>query len=108
MGLSVRVVCRPEIASGFELAGLRADTAVDAATTRASLAALAEDPDLGIVLIDERLLRELPAELVQRLERQPRPLLAAFPGPRFDRPEAAEEAVLEILRRAIGYRVRLP
>jgi len=108
MGLSVRVVCRPEIAAGLELAGLRADTAVDAAATRARLAALAEDPDLGIVLIDERLLRELPAELVQRLERQPRPLLAPFPGPRFDRPEAAEEAVLEILRRAIGYRVRLP
>jgi len=108
MGLSVRAVCRPEIASGLELAGLRADTAVDAATTRARLAALADDHEVGIVLIDERLLRELPAELVQRLERQPRPLLAPFPGPRFDRPEAAEEAVLEILRRAIGYRVRLP
>ncbi len=108
MDLSVRVVCRPDVAAGFELAGLHADTAVDAATTRAHLAAFADAPDIGIVLIDERLLRELPAELVQRLERQPRPLLAPFPGPRFDRPEAAEEAVLEILRRAIGYRVRMP
>jgi len=108
MGLTVRVVCRPETAAGFELAGLRADTAVDAATTRARLAALADDPGVGIVLVDERLLRALPAELVQRLERQPRPLVAPFPPPRFAATEAAEEAVLEILRRAIGYRVRLP
>jgi len=104
----VRVVCRPEVAPGFELAGLRADTAVDAIATRARLAALADDPAVGIVLVDERLYRALPADYAQRLERQPRPLVAPFPGPRFEGPEAAEEAVLEILRRAIGYRVRLP
>ena len=40
MDLSVRVVCRPEIAAGFELAGLRADTAVDGAAARARLATL--------------------------------------------------------------------
>jgi vacuolar-type H+-ATPase subunit F/Vma7 len=108
MDMSVRVVCRPEVASGFELAGLHADTAIDAATTRARLATLADDPDVGIVLVDERLFGALPADLAQRLESQPRPLVALFPGPQFAAPEAAEEAVLEILRRAIGYRVRLP
>jgi vacuolar-type H+-ATPase subunit F/Vma7 len=108
MDLSVRVVCRPEIAPGFELAGLRADTAVDGAAARVRLAALADDPAVGIVLVEERLHRALPAELAQRLERQSRPLVAPFPSPRFAAPEAAEEAVLEILRRAIGYRVRLP
>ena len=108
MDMSVRVVCRPEIAAGVELAGLRVDAAVDDATTRARLAALAADPGVGIVLVDEGLYRELPADFVQRLECQSRPLVAPFPGPRFAAPEAAEEAVLEILRRAIGYRVRLP
>jgi vacuolar-type H+-ATPase subunit F/Vma7 len=108
MDLSVRVVCRPELAAGFELAGLRADTAVDAASARARLATLAADPAVGIVLVDERLHRALPAEVVQRLERQDRPLVTTFPGPRLAAAEAAEEAVLEILRRAIGYRVRLP
>jgi len=108
MALSVRVVCRPQIAAGFELAGLRADTAVDGAAARVLLATLAEDPGVGIVLLEERLQRALPAEFAQRLERQPRPLVAAFPSPRFEAAEAAEEAVLEILRRAIGYRVRLP
>ena len=108
MELSVRVVCRPEIAPGFELAGLRVDAAVDGASARARLAALADDPGVGIVLVEERLLRALPADMAQRLERQPRPLVAPFPSPSFGAPEAAEAAVLEILRRAIGYRVRLP
>lgn len=104
----MRVVCRPEVAPGFELAGLRADTAIDGASARARLTALADDPGVGIVLLEERLQRALPTDFAQRLERQPRPLVAPFPSPRFEGAEAAEEAVLEILRRAIGYRVRLP
>lgn len=108
MDLSVRVVCRPEIAAGFELAGLRAGTATNGAGTRAQLAALASDPGVGIVLLEDRLQRTLPADLAQRLERQPRPLIAIFPSPRFGTAEAAEEALLDVLRRAIGYRVRLP
>ena len=104
----MRVVCRPEIAAGFELAGLRADTAADGVAARARIAALADDPAVGIVLVEERLLRALPADFTQRLERAPRPLVAPFPSPSFTGTGAAEEAVLEILRRAIGYRVRLP
>jgi vacuolar-type H+-ATPase subunit F/Vma7 len=108
MDLSVRVVCRPQLAPGFELAGLHADTAIDGASARVRLAALADDPAVGIVLLEERLQRALPADFAQRLERQPRPLVATFPSPRFGAEQAAEEAVLELLRRAIGYRVRLP
>jgi vacuolar-type H+-ATPase subunit F/Vma7 len=108
MALSVRVLCRPELAPGFELAGVRTDTAVDGAGARARLTALAEDPDVGIVLLEDSLHRALPVDFAKRLERQPRPLVAPFPGPRFDATGAAEEAVVEILRRAIGYRVRLP
>jgi vacuolar-type H+-ATPase subunit F/Vma7 len=106
--LSVRVVCRPEIAPGFELAGLHADTAGDGASARLRLAALADDPAVGIVLLEEQLQQALPVEFAQRLERQARPLVATFPSPRFGAGQAAEEAVLELLRRAIGYRVRLP
>lgn len=108
MELSVRVVCRPEVAPGFELAGLRADTAIDGASARRRLAALADDPVVGLVLLEERLQQALPVEFAQRLERQPRPLVATFPSPHFGARQAAEAAVLELLRRAIGYRVRLP
>ena len=108
MELSVRVVCRPALAAGFALAGLRPDTATDGVMARQRLTAMSEDPSVGIVLVEEQLHRALAPDFVQRLERRPQPLVAPFPSPRFDAREAAEEAVLEILRRAIGYRVRLP
>jgi vacuolar-type H+-ATPase subunit F/Vma7 len=108
MNPSVRVLCRPEIAPGFELAGVRADTATDGVGARARLAAWADDPAVGIVLIEQRLHRALPPDFAQRLERQPRPLVAPFPSPNFAATEDAAAALIEILRRAIGYRVRLP
>lgn len=108
MDLNIRIVCRPEIAPGFELAGLRADTAIDGASARVCLAVLADDPDVGLVLLEERLQRALPVDFAQRLERRARPLVATFPSPHFGAGQAAEEAVLELLRRAIGYRVRMP
>ena len=74
----------------------------------ARLAALADDPGVGIVLLEEQLQRALPPEFVQRLERQARPLVAAFPSPRFEGSDLAAQDMLELLRRAIGYRVRLP
>lgn len=105
---AVRVLCSPEIAAGFELAGLRPVTATDSVAARAQLAAWAVDPAVGIVLIEDRLHRALPADFVSRLESQPRPLVAPFPGPHFEAAEAAEDRFVEMLRRAIGYRVRLP
>lgn len=108
MELKLRIICPPETAPGFELAGLRADAVRDVHAARERLDTLALDPEVGVVLVDDRLHRELPAELLQRLQRKSRPLVIAFPSPRGDEPGRAEEALLEVLRRAIGYRVRLP
>ena len=108
MDLTVRIICRAEIAPGIELAGARVDHAADAIAARARLAALMADPSVGIVLIEDQLHRGLPADFVRRLERQSRPIISTFPGPRFDAAGAAEAALLDILQRAIGYRVRLP
>jgi vacuolar-type H+-ATPase subunit F/Vma7 len=109
MALTAHIVCRPALAPGFELAGARVHRASDAAAARTQLAELAREPAVGIVLVDEALHRALPAEWLRRLERQARPLVVSFPGPRAGAAAgAAEEALLEILRRAIGYRVRLP
>ena len=108
MALNVRIVCRPETAPGFELAGARVDRVADEFAARSRLAAYVDDPTVAIVLIEEALHRTLPADYLQRLERQPRPIVATFPGPRFDAVGAAEQALLDILQRAIGYRVRLP
>lgn len=106
MELKVRVVCRPEVMTGFELAGLRALGASDASSAAQQLRALAADRTVGVVLIESGLHAGLPRELVAKLERKGVPVIATFPSPRWDEKGAAEEVVLEILRRAIGYRVR--
>ena len=105
MELSVRVLCRPEIAPGFELAGLEVDRA-DETTAAETLRRLASDAKVGVVLIEERLRRALSDEIVQRLDRQASPVLVPFPSPAWEGRGVAEEYALEILRQAIGYRVR--
>jgi vacuolar-type H+-ATPase subunit F/Vma7 len=106
MELTVRIVCRPALAPGFELAGVPVDTAVDGAAATEVLRRLAGDPKVGIVLVDAVLHRALPDEVRARLERQARPLVTPFPPPAWDEAAEAEAYVLEILRQAIGYRVR--
>jgi vacuolar-type H+-ATPase subunit F/Vma7 len=106
MELTVRVLCRPHLAPGFALAGLAADEANDAHEAAHALARLAEDPHVGVVLVEDELHRALPPELVSRIDRDGHPVVAPFPSPSWDGRRVAEEYVLEILRQAVGYRVK--
>lgn len=103
--MKVQVLSRHDLAAGLALAGLSV-TRSDPTGAPAAVARLTEDPDTGIVLIDEGLYRALPADLVARLDREAVPILAPIPEPRWDETSQAEAFVMDILRRAIGYRVR--
>jgi len=105
MELTVRVVCRPDVAAGFELAGIVVDEAEEA-TAGEVLRRLAADPAVGVVLVEERLRRALPEDLTQWLDRLATPVVVPFPSPHWGGPGAEEDYVLEILRQAVGYRVR--
>jgi len=105
MELGVRVLCRPEVAAGFELAGLAVDSA-DEATAGDTMRRLAAQPGTGIVLVEERLRSALPEDLLRRLDRAGTPIVVPFPSPSWGKAGVAEEYVLEILRQAVGYRVR--
>ena len=105
---TVRVVCRPAVRDGFALAGLRTLLAEDAREAAAVLDDLVEQAGTGVVLVEESLYRALPEEFQHSLEHRAIPVVVPFPGPRGDaeRPSAEAELV-ELLRSAIGYRVRL-
>lgn len=105
-GHLVRVVCRPTLAPGFHLAGVEVSVAADVPRALDELRRLAADPKVGVVLLDEGLHRLLPVEARHRLDRQAQPMVTPFPAPTWNESAAAEEYVLEILRQAIGYRVR--
>jgi vacuolar-type H+-ATPase subunit F/Vma7 len=108
MGYALRVVCRPEVAAGFALAGLKP---IEVPTPEAGASAardLLSQPDLGVVLIQDVCYDALPDELRRQVGRRPLPLLVPFPGPAWvERPGLAEAYIVELLRQVIGYRVRL-
>jgi vacuolar-type H+-ATPase subunit F/Vma7 len=103
----VRVLCRPATAAGFALAGLVADTADEDATVETALRALLLRPELGVVLLEESLYTALAPEVRTSVDRVAQPVVVPFPGPAWRAAPSAEEQVVELLRRAIGYRVRL-
>jgi vacuolar-type H+-ATPase subunit F/Vma7 len=105
MELTVRVLCRPEVAPGFELAGLVVERA-DESNAGEAMRRIASSPAVGIVLVEDRLRRLLPEDLMQRLDRLATPIVVPFPSPSWGGPSVQEEYVMEILRQAVGYRVR--
>ena len=107
MSALVRVVCRPAAAPGFALAGLQADPLGPTESLEALFAGFARQPDVGVVLLQEEIYDGLPEEVRGRLDRSAHPFVVPFPGPAWEALAPAEERVIELLRRAIGYRVRL-
>ena len=103
----VRVLCRPATAPGFALAGIVAETADEESVTDAALRALLQLPEVGVVLLEESLYNALAPDLRTVVDRVAQPIVVPFPGPAWRATRSAEEQVVELLRRAIGYRVRL-
>lgn len=98
---------REPFLAGFALAGLPTLEAEDAAQAAARLRDLREEGDVGVVLVQQELYGALPEEAMRDLERAALPVVVPYPEPSWARPVSPEEHIVELLRRAIGYRVRL-
>lgn len=104
---TLRVVCQPSIAEGFSLAGVHSVSANDATEAAAVLKRLVNRPEVGVLLVEDELYSGLPESVRENLERCALPVVVPFPGPRRGESPSAEEILVETLRRAIGYRLRL-
>ncbi len=108
MSHRVRVVSRPDVSAGFGLAGLRAIEATAAPEAGQRLRELRDDPAVGVILVEHTLYDGLPDDVRRVFGRRPLPMVVPFPGPAWaERPEGAEEYIVELLRQVVGYRVRL-
>ncbi len=105
----MRVICRRDTALGIALAGVAPIEAETGTAAVAALASLAHLPARGgIVLIEQPLYEQLPGSVRRQLRKDGLPIVMPFPGPAPLAPGVApEEELLEVLRRAVGYRVRL-
>jgi hypothetical protein len=106
----VAIVCRPAVAPGFALAGVVPSAAPDALAAAEILAGLVAAPPGDrplVVLVEDVLLPGLPVALERRLTADPRLLVVPFPAAGGADATAPAAFLLELLRQAIGYRVRL-
>jgi vacuolar-type H+-ATPase subunit F/Vma7 len=108
MEYSVHVICRPEVATGFSLAGCPPLEASDGAAAAERLFELTCRPESGVILMQDDLYERLPADVLRYVSKRPLPMLVPFPGPVWDESLRGPEGyIVEMLHQAIGYRVRL-
>jgi vacuolar-type H+-ATPase subunit F/Vma7 len=104
----VQLVATGASASGWLLAGLPVYEAVSLADGAARVALLAESGTPDVVLVEQSIYDALDPEQRTALSRRPLPLVVPYPGPAWAGDVTEAHAVIaELLRQAIGYRVRL-
>lgn len=90
---------------GFSLAGVDQRT-VEIGDAEAALAEAVAESDRRLIVLDERLLTAAGEELIREIEERWQGVLLILPSP--ERPVAEVEDYAErLIRRAIGYHVRL-
>ena len=105
---TVRAIAGPVSAAGLRLAGLIVDEATTATQAAALLDQLARQPDTGIVLMQQDWFDLLPDAQRRAHERAAVPVIVPIPAADWSGGHgAAETYILDLLQRAIGYRVRL-
>lgn len=101
------VIASPGLSAGFALAGVPVFEATDGLDAARRIGHLADDLNAGVIVIDEPLYRDIPEEVRRNFQRSAFPVVIPVPGPDWTTESTAHEYIVEILRRAIGYRVRL-
>jgi vacuolar-type H+-ATPase subunit F/Vma7 len=97
-----------ETALGFRLAGVGARPTETPEELLRSAEMLLVDPRVRLVLLDESLFRQLPDRTRRKLEDSRSPVF--IPIPVFRLPKGAvkpEEYVARLMRRAIGYHIKI-
>ena len=104
----VHVVGTSVACAGFSLAGLPTHEAATPRDAAALIDDLVTRGETGVLLVEQPVLAALDPMMERALSRRTTPIIVPFPGPtRRDRERAPESLILQLLQRAIGYRVRL-
>ncbi len=103
----VVVITSPEAAHGFRLAGVEHISAAGEEVYEKIKKCL-EDKELGLIILEEGLTKFLSEDFLSMLEKSQLPILAILPSPiRAGKKEEIEDYTLRLIRRAIGYQLRI-
>lgn len=95
----------PDAEYGFSLAGMPQRTAAYSEGTEGLLREAMTEEN-GLVIIDERLMKDVTEERLREIEKRWHGILLILPAP--ERPGVvAEDYIARLMQRAIGYHVRL-
>ena len=101
------VVTTPPSSAGFALAGVPVFPESDGPSAARRVELLISESDVGGIMVEEALYRDLPEDLRRVLRDKAVPVVIPMPGPDWAAESTAHDYIVEILRRAIGYRVKL-
>jgi len=101
----IAFITPPDASYGFSLGGV-AQHAVQVSDAEETLKEVMTEPDAGLVIIDERLLQGMPEERMRELEHGWAGILLVLPSPEKP-PAEVEDYAARLIRRAVGYHVRL-
>lgn len=107
MKYRLRIVGPESHIAGFRAAGLPTTIAEPDAVGIAVVHDIIREPDAGIVLTTQDLYDTIAPSLPRWLARRPLPMVVPIPSPEWQARAAAESHIVELLRRAVGYKVRL-
>jgi vacuolar-type H+-ATPase subunit F/Vma7 len=100
------VVTRPDLATGFELAGVETFVAQDVEEAEELIGGWLDDGEKGLLAIDETLLLYLNPGLIQRLQASPSlPYLGIPGGQPLDPRISRRGRITEMIRQAIGFHI---
>lgn len=105
--LGLAVLVRPGQALGFRLAGAAVEEIAPGGEA-AAVRRLSADPRLGVLAVEDDVLRATPARVLARARRGAVPVLLPFVLPvRLGEAGRGGEYVAALVRRAVGYAVKL-
>ena len=106
----VAAIVSPDLAPGFELAGVEVARARNSPEASDVLHALVESGEYGIVIIDERYMDDFDESTAALCTTSRRPIVVGLPGgmkwPR-DHDRGPDDYAMSLIRRAIGHQVRI-
>ncbi len=105
--LRLQIVVRPGEGLGFRLAGVVTHE-VGAGEEPARFRDLLGDPALGVLAVETEVLRAVPEHLLSRAAARGLPVVLPFALPRrYGEAGRGREYVAALIRRAVGYHVKL-
>ena len=108
MESTIRVMSSPATSAGFQLGGILPIEAATPAAGAREIGKVLEGRGLGGLLVEEPIYTALDDGERRAISRRPLPMVVPFPGPAWTATTGTpEDFIAELLRQAIGYRVRL-